>query len=141
MTIIKVCLLVTSLWLLTCQASEVAIFYTNDIESVYEPLEAHWRDDLALIGGMAHLSSLIREKRSAQEISFLVDAGDMFTGSLSKVTEGRLVFDIYSAMGYDAVNLGNHEFEYGWRVLARVMQRARFPVPVSYTHLTLPTKA
>ena len=124
----KVCLLLGCLWMLTGQAAEVAIFYTNDIESVYEPLEAHWRDDLALIGGMAHLSSLIREKRSAQEISFLVDAGDMFTGSLSKVTEGRLVFDIYSAMGYDAVNLGNHEFEYGWRVLARVMQRARFPV-------------
>jgi len=124
----KICLLLISFWMSTGQAAEVSILYTNDIESVYEPVEAHWHDDMRLIGGIAHLSTLIREQRAARDISFLVDAGDMFTGSLSKATQGRLVFDLYSAMGYDAVNLGNHEFEYGWRVLARVMQRARFPV-------------
>ena len=116
------------LWISISQADEVAILYTNDIESVYEPIEAHWRDDISLIGGMAHLSSLIREQRAGQEISFLVDAGDIFTGSLSKATQGRLAFDLYSSIGYDVVNLGNHEFEYGWRILASVMQRARFPV-------------
>ena len=100
----------------TGQAAEVSILYTNDIESVYEPVEAHWHDDMRLIGCMAHLSTLIREQRAARDISFLVDAGDMFTGSLSKATQGRLVFDLYSAMGYDAVNLGNHEFEYGWQI-------------------------
>ena len=117
-----------SLWISVSQANEVAIFYTNDIESVYEPIEAYWRDDISLIGGMAHLSSLIREQRAAEDISFLVDAGDIFTGSLSKATRGRLAFDLYSAIGYDVVNLGNHEFEYGWRTLSHVMQRARFPV-------------
>ena len=75
------------LWISISQADEVAILYTNDIESVYEPIEAHWRDDISLIGGMAHLSSLIREQRADQEISFLVDAGDIFTGSLSKATQ------------------------------------------------------
>ena len=128
----KVCLMLAScsltLWIASADSREVTILYTNDIESVYEPIEAHWREDIAFIGGMAHLSSLIRVERSARKTSFLVDAGDIFTGSLSKVTEGRLSFDLYSAMGYDAVNLGNHEFEYGWEVLSHVKQRARFPV-------------
>ena len=116
--------------LLPCAADarEVTLLYTNDIESVYEPVEAFWRDDMQAIGGMARLSSLVSRLRSEAEVSFLLDAGDMFTGSLSKATGGQLVFDIYSTMGYDAGNLGNHEFEYGWQVLQNVMQRARFPV-------------
>ena len=109
-------------------ARKVVVLYTNDIESVYEPIEAHWRDDIDRIGGMAHLSTLVGNTRAGHEMTFLVDAGDIFTGSLSKATKGRLAFDLYSAIGYDALTLGNHEFEYGWQVLARVMQRARFPV-------------
>ncbi len=31
-------------------------------------------------------------------------------------------------MGYDAMCIGNHEFEYGWWVLRDAMQRASFPV-------------
>jgi 2',3'-cyclic-nucleotide 2'-phosphodiesterase (5'-nucleotidase family) len=109
-------------------AREVTILYTNDIESVYEPVEASWRDDMRRMGGMARLATLLEQERSQNAATFTVDAGDIFTGSLSKATQGALVFDLYSAMGYDAVNLGNHEFEYGWPVLRQVMQRARFAV-------------
>jgi len=112
----------------SADAKQLTLLYTNDIESVYEPVEATWRQDMDRMGGMAHLATLIRQERDAAEASLLLDAGDMFTGSLSKATGGRLVFDLYSAMGYDAVNLGNHEFEYGWHALREVMPRARFPV-------------
>ncbi len=110
------------------ETKEITLLYTNDIESVYEPIEAFWRDDMEHIGGMPKLSSLVKQLRAQRPATFLLDAGDMFTGSLSKATGGALVFDLYSAMGYDAGNLGNHEFEYGWQVLHHVMQRARFPV-------------
>lgn len=110
------------------KSQEVTIFYTNDIESVYDPVDAFWLDDVQKIGGLAKLASLIDHKRSKAPLNFLLDAGDMFTGSLSKATQGRLVFDLYSEIGFDAVNLGNHEFEYGWQLLHKVMQRARFPV-------------
>ncbi len=109
-------------------AREITVLYTNDIESVYEPVEAFWRDDITLMGGMPFLSTQIQQFRGAATQSVLLDAGDIFTGSLSKATQGKLVFDLYSEMGYDAVNLGNHEFEYGWQALTKVMPRARFPV-------------
>ncbi len=109
-------------------AKEVTILYTNDIESVYEPIEAYWRDDITRIGGMANVATLVDQVRKRESPTFVLDAGDIFTGSLSKATQGSLVFDLYSEIGYDAINLGNHEFEYGWQVLHRVMQRARFPV-------------
>ena len=107
---------------------EIIILHTNDIESVYEPIPATWRDDMELIGGISHLATLIRNTRKGEDISFLVDAGDIFTGALSKKSEGKLPFDLYSAMNYDTLTLGNHEFEYGWEKLVETIPRANFPV-------------
>ena len=107
---------------------EIVILHTNDIESVYEPIQAVWRDDIELIGGISHLASLIDDVRASEEVSFLVDAGDIYTGALSKKTKGKLPFDLYNAMGYDALNIGNHEFEYNWEPLVEIIPRANFPV-------------
>lgn len=44
----------------------------------------------------------------------VVDAGDMFQGTLeSNLNEGAAVIDAYKRLGYDAVAIGNHEFDYG----------------------------
>jgi 2',3'-cyclic-nucleotide 2'-phosphodiesterase (5'-nucleotidase family) len=44
----------------------------------------------------------------------LVDAGDMFQGTLeSNLGEGAAVVRAYNLLGYDAVAVGNHEFDYG----------------------------
>ena len=109
-------------------SKEIVILHTNDIESVYEPIQAVWRDDIELIGGISHLATLIDNVRASEEISFLVDAGDIYTGALSKKTRGKLPFDLYNAMGYDALNIGNHEFEYNWEPLVEIIPRANFPV-------------
>ncbi len=107
---------------------EVTLLYTNDIESVYDPIDAYWNDTLDRIGGMAYLATLIKQTQAREKLSFLLDAGDIFTGALSKATYGKLPFDLYSRMGYDCLTLGNHEFEYGWEKLLAVQQRASFPV-------------
>lgn len=93
----------------------VTLLNTNDIESVYEPVDAFWNKDIDKIGGIPYLATLIKQVRAEEDTSFLFDAGDIYTGSLSKKTKGKLPFDLYSAMGYDVITLGNHEFEYGWQ--------------------------
>ncbi|MEM8887661.1 MAG: metallophosphatase, partial [Bacteroidota bacterium] len=110
------------------QAQDFTLLYTNDIESVYEPVKAFWNADIEYIGGIPQLSTLIQQERAKASTSFLLDAGDIFTGSLSQATKGKLAFDIYSTMGYEALTIGNHEYEYGWEKLREVMQRARFPM-------------
>jgi len=120
-------IIVLSATVSTAQEKTITILYTNDIESVYEPVEAFWNKDIELIGGIPYLATLIKEVRENEQVSFLFDAGDIFTGALAQATKGRLAFDIYSHMGYDAVNMGNHEFEYGWEILNKVMHRKRFP--------------
>jgi len=107
---------------------EVTLLYTNDIESVYEPIEAYWNNTIQKIGGLAQLATLIKQVRQEEQLHFLFDAGDIFTGALSKATGGELPFDLYSEIGYEAMAIGNHEFEYDWEQLLDVKQRARFPV-------------
>jgi len=46
--------------------------------------------------------------------TLLLDAGDLFQGTLAaNLTEGAVVIDAYNYLGYQAVALGNHEFDYG----------------------------
>lgn len=127
-TFLKFLTITTMIYVPLIHAKEVTIFHTNDIESVYEPIEAFWNPEIEYIGGIPQLSTLIKQEREKKETSFLFDAGDIFTGALSKKTQGRISFDLYTAMGYDALALGNHEFEYGWKTLREVMPRAPFPI-------------
>ncbi len=62
----------------------VTLLHTNDIESVYEPVDAFWNPDISRIGGIPYLATLIKQTRAQEETSFLFDAGDIFTGSLAK---------------------------------------------------------
>ena len=106
----------------------VTILFTNDVESAYDPIPAFWRDDIEMIGGLAEMTTLIDDIRSKEEAVFLFDAGDIFTGALAKRTNGALAFELMITMGYDAMGIGNHEFEYGTEIFAWEKNRAPFPV-------------
>ncbi|MGH9333070.1 MAG: bifunctional metallophosphatase/5'-nucleotidase [Vicinamibacteria bacterium] len=106
----------------------VTLLFTNDVESAYDPVPAFWLDDLESIGGIAEMTTLIRTLRKTEPNTFLFDSGDIFTGALAKLTEGELAFELMISMGYDAMAIGNHEFEYGAEIFAREKNRAPFPV-------------
>lgn len=60
--------------------------------------------------------------------TIIVDAGDAFQGTpTSNVLRGRSMVDIMNAIGYDAMTLGNHEFDWGREVLADRIKQAKFP--------------
>ena len=106
----------------------VTLLFTNDFESAYDPTPAFWRDDVARVGGIAEIASLVGRIRATEDNVFLFDSGDIFTGTLAKLTRGELSFELMITIGYDAMAIGNHEFEYGWQEFARQKQRAPFPV-------------
>ena len=57
----------------------------------------------------------LREARAADGGGvLLLDAGDTFQGGIeSNLSEGLVVVDAYNAMGYTALAVGNHDFDYG----------------------------
>jgi 2',3'-cyclic-nucleotide 2'-phosphodiesterase (5'-nucleotidase family) len=110
------------------RAREVTILYTNDFHTALDPIPAYWLPGTPRLGGAAQLSGLIEQIRGRDEAVFLFDAGDMFTGSLSFLTKGEVLMEMMAVMGYDAMAIGNHEFDYGSDSFERLMWRAPFPV-------------
>ncbi len=112
---------------------EVVILYTNDFHSAIDPIPAYWHDERPIphLGGAAELMTLVEHirKREAKVGNpvFLFDTGDMFTGMLSKLTKGEALMEMMHTMGYDALGIGNHEFDYGWENFRRQMFRVPFP--------------
>lgn len=106
----------------------VTLLFTNDIESAYEPVPAFWLEDMEQIGGIAEMATLIQQIRESEPNVFLFDSGDIFTGALSRLTDGALMFEFMISMGYDAMGIGNHEFDYGEEIFAWQKNRVSFPV-------------
>jgi 5'-nucleotidase len=61
-----------------------------------------------------YLANLRRARARDGGAVLLLDAGDMFQGTLeSNANEGAAVVRAYEWLRYDAVAIGNHEFDYG----------------------------
>ncbi|HHW73625.1 MAG TPA: hypothetical protein GX744_00005, partial [Firmicutes bacterium] len=121
---------VSELWL--------TVIHTNDEHSAVIPHSpaVDFYPDLPnkTIGGYARLATAverIREQKAAEgEPVLLLSAGD-FTGGTPfgwLVPEGiPAQIKIKQLMGYDAVAIGNHEYDYGTDLLARYLKAAGYP--------------
>jgi len=107
---------------------EVTLLYTNDFHSAIDPIPAYWLAGTPRLGGAAQLATLINQIRARDRSVFLFDTGDMFTGMLSFLTRGEVLMEMMAAMQYDAMAIGNHEFDYGSANFERQMYRVPFPV-------------
>ena len=107
---------------------EVTILYTNDFHSAFDPIPAYWLKGSPKLGGAAQLTTLINQIRKRDQTVFLFDTGDMFTGMLSNLTRGEALMEMMMSMGYDAMAIGNHEFDYGADNFQKQMNRVPFPV-------------
>src|SRR5918912_1635030 len=107
---------------------EVTILYTNDFHSAFDPIPAYWLPGTPHLGGAAQLATLVNQIRTREHTTFLFDSGDMFTGMLSNLTRGEALMEMMTSMHYDAMCVGNHEFDYGAENFERQMYRVPFPV-------------
>ena len=110
------------------QAKDVTILYTNDFHSAFDPVPAYWLKGTPNLGGAAQLTTYINQIRAKEKTTFLFDTGDMFTGQLSFLTKGEALMEMMMSMKYDAMAIGNHEFDYGADNFEKQMNRVPFPV-------------
>jgi uncharacterized surface protein with fasciclin (FAS1) repeats/2',3'-cyclic-nucleotide 2'-phosphodiesterase (5'-nucleotidase family)/subtilisin family serine protease len=81
------------------------------------------------IAGAPRLATQVAEIRDAKANVLLLDAGDQFQGTLFyNVFKGDVLAFTMNALGYDAMTLGNHEFDSGPGVLASFIDQVDFPV-------------
>ena len=134
-------------------AETLTILHTNDLHSRIEPINKYdstcSADELAeakCFGGSARLlPAAIRAAREAQPNTLLVDGGDQFQGSLFYTRyKGKAAAEMMNALGYDAMTVGNHEFDDGPRFCGpswkRSSSRSCWPMPTSPTSRSSPTR-
>ena len=75
-----------------------------------------------------YFGELKRLKEEDPEHSILLSAGDMWQGSLeSNYYYGESVVEAMNEAGFDAMALGNHEFDYGQERIFKNLEKANFP--------------
>lgn len=115
---------------------KLRILETTDLHSNMMNYD-YYQDKEVLNFGFAKTATLIKKAKEESPNSLLFDNGDLIQGSpmgdyIAKVNklENGEVHPVYKAMnllGYDAGNLGNHEFNYGLDFLDRTLKGANFP--------------
>lgn len=121
--LITVLLLIASaLVLAQDETFSLTIMHTNDVHGHHDPN----RDG---DGGAARQATVVDRIRAEGGNTLLLDGGDRFTGTLYHVQYlGQDSVQIMNAIGYDAMTLGNHEFDNGDEVLAAFVDGLNFPV-------------
>jgi 5'-nucleotidase/UDP-sugar diphosphatase len=100
----------------------LTILHTNDTHSHHEPQATG-------DGGVARQATVQNQIIAEGGNVLLLDGGDRFTGTLfHQQYRGADQVQIMNALGYDAMTLGNHEFDDGDDVLAAFIDGLDFPV-------------
>src|SRR5205085_4911136 len=99
---------------------EITLLQINDTY-VLEPADDGRR------GGMARLATQVKRLRAAHPNVVFAHAGDMLSPSpMSTVLRGAQMIAVLNAVGLDGATFGNHEFDFGPRVLRERMSESRF---------------
>ncbi|XP_059797696.1 5'-nucleotidase isoform X2 [Balaenoptera ricei] len=112
---------------------ELTILHTNDVHSRLEQTSedsSKCVNASRCVGGVARLATKVRQIRRAEPHVLLLDAGDQYQGTIwFTVYKGVEVAHFMNALGYDAMALGNHEFDNGVEgLIDPLLKEAKFPI-------------
>src|ERR1700681_4512066 len=131
---------------LTAARVKLSVLATTDLHGNMYPVDYYL--DKPANRGLAKIATLIRAARTANPNNLLIDCGDTIQGTPLEyvyqtfVHTGHMPVKLtfpggpfqhdpmmlaMNAIGYDAMVLGNHEFNYGLKNLDRARSEAHFP--------------
>ena len=112
---------------------QLVILHTNDTHSTIFPVKQNIDDkEIAGRGGYLRRVNMLKEQRQQHPDLLLFDSGDFSQGSgYYTLFKGEVEIGLMNQMGYDAVTIGNHEFDFGLDNLARIFRMANFPIVCS----------
>lgn len=99
------------------RTKDIAVLYTGDV---------HVNLDSTI--GYDGLAAFKNELLADNVDVILVDTGDAIQGTpIGKLSSGSIPIEVMNELGYDAMTLGNHEFDYGQEDLKLLSELATFP--------------
>ena len=119
----------------TASEKDLVLVHTNDVHG--RIVEEKGRDKTTSVVGDAKLATVIENERAKKDQTTVVlDAGDAFQGlPISNSTKGEARAEILNKMNYDAMAVGNHEFDFGLDEAKKYKQILKFPLLSSNTYV------
>ena len=117
--LLLLCLLIGNI----CFATEIIILHTSDVHGRISPVEYKGKQNC---GGFSRRFSFVNEIRNTNKNVLLLDSGDYFQGSLYyRLDYGKSSANLLKEIKYDAIVLGNHEFDNGTKVLKNNIKNSK----------------
>lgn len=123
----------------------LVIFYTSNLRGQIKPFSGTVLDrQYEQIGGLAFIKGFITETSTAlnfkPEETLLLDTGDALFGTAeASLTMGEVPLRLMHKAGYDAMTIGNFEFEYGFERLKFFLNSGNVPMlSCNYRDVTSP---
>src|SRR5690242_14091442 len=111
---------------------QITILGTTDLHGNINPIDYYTNKPDNR--GLAKIATLIKAIRKDQPNLLLIDSGDTIQGSPLESFHGRKnnqppdpMMLAMNALNYDAMTVGNHEYNFGLKVLEKARQEAKFP--------------
>lgn len=113
---------------------KITILGTTDLHSnIYDWSYEDGKENAQI--GMAKVYSVVEKYRKENPNTILIDNGDTIQGTIlsddlynTNMDEAHPVIDVMNFMKYDAMTLGNHEFNYGLDLVSKIEKEAKFPM-------------
>lgn len=109
------------------------LMHTNDLHAHLIPFNPDNRacdySSKACLGGFARLKTVIDAYRTQYPDTILLDAGDRFSGTVFyTLRKGQDIIKLMNDFHYDAMTLGNHDFDDGLSEIEKMTAHTNAPV-------------
>jgi 2',3'-cyclic-nucleotide 2'-phosphodiesterase (5'-nucleotidase family) len=111
---------------------QITILGTTDLHGNINPIDYY--TDKPDNRGLAKVATLIKRVRKEQPNTLLIDSGDTIQGSPLESFHSRKnnvrtdpMMLVMNSLNYDAMAVGNHEYNFGLKVLEKARGEAKFP--------------
>ena len=114
---------------------DLVLVHTNDVHG--RIVEEKGRDKSTSVVGDAKLATVIENERAKKDQTTVVlDAGDAFQGlPISNSSKGEERAKILNEINYDAMAVGNHEFDFGLDEAKKYKEILKFPLLSANTYV------
>ncbi|KAI0003576.1 Metallo-dependent phosphatase [Xylariaceae sp. FL0662B] len=111
----------------------ISFYHVNDVHAHLDQFSSSGTDctdpSKGCYGGYARIKTVINETRPGHPDSLLLNAGDEFQGTLFYTFYGgEKIAETLNQLGFDAMTLGNHEFDGGDDQLGNFIKNLTFPI-------------
>src|ERR1044071_8862939 len=111
---------------------QITILSTTDLHGNIDPIDYYTNKPDNR--GLAKIATLIKRARKENPNSLLIDSGDTIQGTPLESFHNRKnnqppdpMMLVMNSLNYDAMAVGNHEYNFGLKVLEKARSEAKFP--------------